>query len=80
MAAAGQKNGNEILSRRAFVKSRNRKLMQSDVPSNMTQNFVTSAFSVISAQAEIQKILIRRVFISWAPACAGVTILFASSC
>jgi len=54
--------------------------MQSDVPSNMTQNFVTSAFSVISAQAEIQKILIRRIFISWAPACAGVTILFASSC
>ncbi len=46
---------------------------------SLMQDSVTSLFSGIAAQAEIQKMLIRHIFISWTPACAGVTILFASS-
>ena len=48
--------------------------------SSLMQNPVPSLFSVIPAQAEIQKVLIYHVFISWTPASAGATVLFASSC
>ena len=44
------------------------------------QNLVTSLFSVIPAQTGIRKSSIYRAFISWAPACAGATIHFASGC
>ncbi len=48
--------------------------------SSLMQNSQTIVFSVIPAQAGIQKMLIRRVLSSWTPACAGATIPFASRC
>jgi hypothetical protein len=44
------------------------------------QNSLMNLLFVIPAEAGIQKMLIKHMFISWIPACAGMTILFTSRC